>query len=116
MVGMRVRVDDEVDAQPVARGLRQVAVDLARLGVDQRGGAALAAADEVGLAASGGNLLEDHGGPSVRPRKVDYSPRAAARRAPVHGSTGKPLYRRRGATPGRTTSIRLVVNHALDLL
>ena len=60
MIGMRVRVDEVADAQAVACRQREVAVDLAHLGVDQRRGAARFAADEIGLATAGGDLFEDH--------------------------------------------------------
>ena len=61
MIGVGVGVDDEADAQAVARRQAEVAVDLARLGIDQRAGAGVGAADQVRLAAAGGDLLEDHG-------------------------------------------------------
>ena len=46
--------------RPFARRQREVAVDLAQLRIDQRRRAGLVAADEVGLAPAGGDLLEDH--------------------------------------------------------
>jgi len=68
MIGVGVRVDDEAHAQTLARGEGQVAIDLADLGIDQRGGAGVAAAHQVGLAAAGRDLLEDHrGGRAFRP-------------------------------------------------
>ena len=63
VVGVGVGVDDEADAQAVARRQREVAIDLAHLGIDQRAGAGVGAADEVRLAAPGGDLLEDHSRP-----------------------------------------------------
>ena len=60
---MGVRVDDEADAQAITRRQSQVAIDLARFGVDERAGAGVGAADQVRLAPAGGDLLEDH----VRP-------------------------------------------------
>jgi hypothetical protein len=53
-----VRVDDVVDAQAIARGEGEVSIDLAELGIDERGGARTLAADEVGLTTAGGDLLE----------------------------------------------------------
>jgi hypothetical protein len=47
VIGVRVGVDQVVDAQPVARGERQVLVDAAQLGVDQRCSAGLLAADQI---------------------------------------------------------------------
>ena len=67
VIGMGVRVDQVVDAQPVARGEREVVVDLAELRIDQRRHAGVRAADEVRLAAAGGYLFEDH---SATPRFV----------------------------------------------
>ena len=61
VIGVGVGVDDEADAQAVARRQAEVAVDLARFGIDQRAGTGVGAADEVRLASAGGDLLEDHG-------------------------------------------------------
>ena len=46
----------------VTRGQTDVAVDLARLGVDQRRRVSVGAAHQVRLAAARGDLLEDHDG------------------------------------------------------
>ena len=69
VIGVGVGVDDEADAQAIARGQAKVAIDLAHLGVDQRAGAGVGAADQVRLAASGGDLLEDHSRPPRRSRR-----------------------------------------------
>ena len=67
VIGVGVRVDQVADPQALARRERDVAVDLAQLGIDDRRGAGVGVADEVGLATAGCDLLEDHGGaPSVR--------------------------------------------------
>ena len=57
---MGVAVDQEADRQPVLRGPRQGAVGLADLGIDQRGLAGVGAAQQVTLAATSGDLLEEH--------------------------------------------------------
>ena len=66
MVRMGVRVDQEMNPQPVPRREREVAIDLRDLRVDQRARAAGIAPDEVRLASTGGNLLEDHDGATRR--------------------------------------------------
>ena len=63
VIGVGVGVDDEADAQAVARRQAEVAIDLAHLGIDQRAGAGVGAADQVRLASSRGDLLEDHSRP-----------------------------------------------------
>src|SRR3569623_1625144 len=60
VVGMGLGVDHVADVQPVARGQRAVAVDLADLGIDQRRAQRVGATDQIGLAPAGGYLLEDH--------------------------------------------------------
>jgi hypothetical protein len=60
MIGVRVRVDDVVDAQPVARSKREIPIDLADLRIDERGRARVRAANEVRLATAGSNLFEEH--------------------------------------------------------
>ena len=60
MIRVRVGIDEVADPQTVARGERDVAVDLAEFRVDQRRGAGLLAADEVGAAAAGGYCFENH--------------------------------------------------------
>ncbi len=60
VIGVRVGVDQVVDAQSAARRRRQVTVDQADLRIDERAGAALGATDQVRLAAPGAELLEDH--------------------------------------------------------
>ena len=60
VIGVRVRVDDEANAQRVARRQRQVAVDLTDLGIDHRPGARVGTAQQVRLATTGGNPFEDH--------------------------------------------------------
>src|SRR5437870_12071334 len=60
MVGVGVRVDDVVEAQPRPGGEREVAVDLTQLRVDEHRTARLGAAHEIGEAASRAHLLEDH--------------------------------------------------------
>ena len=60
VVGVRVRIDQVTDAQPVARGEAKIAVNLARLRIDHYGRACLAAAEQIGLTTAGSNLLEDH--------------------------------------------------------
>ena len=60
VVGVRVRVDEIMDAQPVAGRAREVTVDLPQLGIDQHCRAGVGAADEIRLAPARGDLLEDH--------------------------------------------------------
>ncbi len=60
MVGVGVRVDDVVEAQPRPGGEREVAVDLAQLRVDEHRTARLGAAHEIGEAAAGAYLFENH--------------------------------------------------------
>ena len=64
VIGVRMRIDQVMDAQALASRQREVAVDQADLGIDQRRGAAICAADEVRPAAAGAQLLKDH----LRPR------------------------------------------------
>ena len=52
MIRVSMGVDEIADAQPILCGQRDVAVDLAELRVDQRRGAGLLAADQVGPAAA----------------------------------------------------------------
>src|ERR1700748_1197719 len=60
MIGMRVRVDKIAESQAMATGERFIAVNLAQFGVDQRGGAGVFAAHQVGSAPPAGNSLENH--------------------------------------------------------
>ena len=60
MVGVGVRVDDVMEAQPRPGGEREVAIDLAQLRVDEHRTARLGAAHEIGEAAARAHLLEDH--------------------------------------------------------
>ena len=55
VIGVRVGVDQVTDAQAVARGEAQIAVDLADLRIDQRGRAGVGAAEEIRLAAAASN-------------------------------------------------------------
>ena len=66
VIRVRVRIDQEADPHPVLVSEREIAVDLRDLGIDQRGGAGRVAPDEVRLASTGGNLLEDHEGIATR--------------------------------------------------
>lgn len=66
MIGVRVRVDDVVEAEPRLRRDPEVAVDLAQLRVDEHGAARLGAAHEIRKAAARAYFLEDHGGPRER--------------------------------------------------
>ena len=61
MIRVRMGVDEIVDAQTILGGERHVAVDLAEFRVDQRRGASVLAADQVGAAAAGGDSFEYHG-------------------------------------------------------
>jgi hypothetical protein len=85
MIGVGVRVDDEADAQPFARCQAEVAVDLADFGIDEGAGARVGTADEVRLAASGGDLLEDHSRPpsdrGAGARAMSARPHCCRRRA-----------------------------------
>ena len=58
MIRMRVRVDEISDAQAVLCSQRNVAVDLAKLRIDQHCGASLLATDEVGAAAADGHCFK----------------------------------------------------------
>ena len=60
MVGMGVGVDDVAQPQPFAREQPDIAVELAQRRVDQHGGAFAGTAEQIGLAAAGGDLVEDH--------------------------------------------------------
>ena len=60
MIRVRVCIDEIADSQAVARGEREVAVDLAELRINQRRGASLLAADHVRPASAGGSRLEKH--------------------------------------------------------
>src|SRR6267378_1367915 len=60
MVGMRVRVNQIVDPQPLARREAQVTVGLADLRVYDRGSAGVGTADQVGAAAASDDGLEKH--------------------------------------------------------
>ena len=66
MIRVCVRVDDVADPQPITGGVRVIAVELPDLRVDQDGGAGRLASDQVGLTATGRDLLEQHGGCRVR--------------------------------------------------
>ncbi len=101
VVGMRVRVDQVPDPQAVPRRERDVAVDLAQLRIDQRARAGVGAADEVGLAAAGGDLLEDHC------RVTPGEARATLTRRPDRHNPRRPVFirpppppRSRPACPG----------------
>jgi hypothetical protein len=61
VVGVGVCIDCITDTQSVARGEREVAIDLTELRVNQCGCAALCAADEIRPATTRGYLLEQHG-------------------------------------------------------
>src|ERR1700733_8877000 len=52
MIRVRVRIDEIPDAQTISCSQRNVPVDLAELGVDQRGGAGFLASDHIGPAAA----------------------------------------------------------------
>jgi hypothetical protein len=67
MIRVRMRIDDVVKPQPVAGRERLIAIDLADLGIDERRRAAVRATDEIGLAAAGRDLFEQHGNPRIRP-------------------------------------------------
>ena len=60
MIGVRVRVDHVAKRQAAAREAAVVVIDLADLGIDQRGDARIGTADEIRLAAARCDLLEDH--------------------------------------------------------
>ena len=60
---MRMRVDDVMNPQAVAHRRDLIAIDLVDLGIDQRRGTSFLAADQIGLAAAGRDLLEDHACP-----------------------------------------------------
>ena len=66
MVGVRMRVDHVTDPQSVTSRVRVIAVELADLRVDQDGCTGRLTADQVGLTATGCDLLEQHGGCRVR--------------------------------------------------
>jgi len=61
MIGVSVCVNEVVDAQTMLGGQCLIAVELARFRVDQRGGAGLLAAQQVGAAASGSYGFKNHG-------------------------------------------------------
>src|SRR5580700_3158921 len=61
MIGMSVRINEVVDAQAMLGGQYPVAVELAQFRIDQRRGAGLLAAQQVGAAAPGSYSLENHG-------------------------------------------------------
>ncbi len=60
VVRVSVRVDDMTNAQPVMRGQRNVAIDLAQLRIDQGRRASVWTADQIGSAAPRRNRLEQH--------------------------------------------------------
>src|ERR1700722_16978258 len=60
MIRVRMRVDEIAYAQPIFCSQRDVSVDLAELRVDQRRGAGLLAADEIGSAAAASYCFEYH--------------------------------------------------------
>src|ERR1700683_2185593 len=60
MIRVRMGVDEVAYAQPIFCNQRDVAVDLAELRVDQRRGAGLLAADDIGPAPPGSHCFEDH--------------------------------------------------------
>ena len=63
VICMGMRVDDVMDPHAVAHRRDLIAVDLVNLGIDQRRGTSFLAADQIGLAAAGRDLLEDHACP-----------------------------------------------------
>ena len=63
MIGMRVRVNHRADTQTVTGGKAKVTVDLTDLRIDEGGCTGIGTAYEIGLAAPGCNLLEDHDRP-----------------------------------------------------
>ncbi len=65
MVGVRVRVDDVVDAQSIPRRQGEIAVDETELRIDEHGSAALRAPEQIGLATPGAEMFEDHAAPDV---------------------------------------------------
>jgi hypothetical protein len=60
MIRVRVCVDEIPNAQTIPCGQREVAVNLAEFRVDQRRGAGILAADDIGPAAAGGHCFEYH--------------------------------------------------------
>ncbi len=62
VVGVGVGIDEVAYAQAIARRHAQIVIDLRQGGIDHHGRVALAAAQDVGLAAAGGYLLENHAG------------------------------------------------------
>src|SRR5439155_3947048 len=96
VVGVGMRVDQVVEAEPGPGRERQVAVDLAQFGVDEHGAARLGTHDELRHAAAGAELLEEHGagssGPGAGAANVAAYPRAAgtSRRPPYSTATPRP--------------------------
>jgi hypothetical protein len=60
VIGMRVRVDDVLNAQIVSGGKRQVTADLAEFRIDPGSNASVAVPDEIGLTASRCDLLKQY--------------------------------------------------------
>jgi hypothetical protein len=78
VIGMGVGVDDIVDADARSRRQREIMVDLTDFRVDQRGDARVGAADQIGLTATRGNLLENHSAsPFDAGGMIDTAERAA---------------------------------------
>ncbi len=75
MIRVGVRVDDIVDAHPRLRRQGKIMIDLPNFRVDERRDTGLRAAHKIGLAATGGNLLEDH----CYPRDTDPAEQTRSR-------------------------------------
>jgi hypothetical protein len=67
MVGVCMGVDEIPDAQPIARGERDIAVNLTELRVDERGRAGRLAADDIRPTAARGHRFEFNKMPPLRP-------------------------------------------------
>ena len=101
VVGVGVRVDQVVEAEPGPGRERQVAVDLAQLGVDEHGAARLGAPDQVRHAAAGADLLEEHGPGFSDPGAPAVNGAAPPTRAPPAPAGGRRRARRRTGPPTR---------------
>jgi len=83
VIGVGVAVDHVADAEPLLHGEGDVAVDQVERGIDDHSGARLLAADDVGQAAAGPELLEEHGrdgGRGMPPRQGGCARKVASRR------------------------------------
>ncbi len=60
MIRVSVRVDEIADTQPIARGQREVTIDLAELRVDQHRGTGCLAVNQIGAAAARSHCFEYH--------------------------------------------------------